>query len=274
LRQVLSGYVRSGFSIIELLVAVAIISILIAITIPGLAAARSAARSTECLSMLRTAGSYFQLYANQNDSRLPVADVPRDGPLYVEDGARTPTGLVHPIAVAVDWSNVLAHSGIIRPTEEEQRGITCPDVLDDLRGAPPGERDWSSGRAYIYSLALATESRLWRTETGEPVTRDDIWSGVRAVRVSEVAHPSRKVALFERADFHGDRDRVDYPEVFGIPEATFANVLAIDGHAERSEIPDRPWLSIEFARSGQDSIVRAMPYHAQPGGFLAADLEE
>jgi prepilin-type N-terminal cleavage/methylation domain-containing protein/prepilin-type processing-associated H-X9-DG protein len=56
-----------AFTLIELLICIAIIALLIAILIPALAAARSAARSTICLSRMQQVAVGWQLYADAND---------------------------------------------------------------------------------------------------------------------------------------------------------------------------------------------------------------
>lgn len=64
---------NSAFTIIELLVTVAILALLIAILLPSLARARQTARSTTCLSNLRQFVVAAHTYAHTNSDRYPVA---------------------------------------------------------------------------------------------------------------------------------------------------------------------------------------------------------
>ena len=63
---------RAGFTIVELLVVVGVISILIALLLPALSKARELSRRTVCLSNLRQLASAAILYANENKGRFPL----------------------------------------------------------------------------------------------------------------------------------------------------------------------------------------------------------
>lgn len=55
-----------AFTLVELLVVIAIIALLVAILLPSLSKAREAAKSSACLSHLRTFGSGFEIYASSD----------------------------------------------------------------------------------------------------------------------------------------------------------------------------------------------------------------
>src|SRR5690554_4373938 len=63
---------RCGFTLIEVLVVVAIIALLVAILLPSLARAREQARGAACLSNLQQQGVGFSGYSVDNKSRLPM----------------------------------------------------------------------------------------------------------------------------------------------------------------------------------------------------------
>jgi prepilin-type N-terminal cleavage/methylation domain-containing protein/prepilin-type processing-associated H-X9-DG protein len=58
---------RRAFTLIELLVVIAIIAILAAILFPVFAAAKAAAKKTQCLSNVKQIGLAWQMYAGDND---------------------------------------------------------------------------------------------------------------------------------------------------------------------------------------------------------------
>jgi prepilin-type N-terminal cleavage/methylation domain-containing protein/prepilin-type processing-associated H-X9-DG protein len=63
---------RAGFTLVELLVAIAIIAVLAALLLPAINRAKASARGTACLSNLRQVGLALQLYVQENNNRLPV----------------------------------------------------------------------------------------------------------------------------------------------------------------------------------------------------------
>jgi prepilin-type N-terminal cleavage/methylation domain-containing protein len=67
---------RTGFSLVELLVAIAIIAVLIGILLPVLNRVRESSRRTVCLANLRTIGQCIVMYANDSRDRLPNNNPP------------------------------------------------------------------------------------------------------------------------------------------------------------------------------------------------------
>jgi prepilin-type N-terminal cleavage/methylation domain-containing protein/prepilin-type processing-associated H-X9-DG protein len=63
---------RGGFTLIEILVVVAIIALLISILLPSLSAARSRTRTVVCLTHLRVLGQAMVTYASENRGMVPA----------------------------------------------------------------------------------------------------------------------------------------------------------------------------------------------------------
>lgn len=77
-RTVKARLVGKGFTLVELLVVVAILSILLGLLLPVLARARDQARAIACLSNLHQAGMAFSMYAQDYDGFFPFAVDPAD----------------------------------------------------------------------------------------------------------------------------------------------------------------------------------------------------
>ena len=74
---------RAGFTLVELLVVIGIIALLISILLPALGKAREQGNAIKCLSNLRSMGTAFLMYANNNKGALPADSV--GGSTYQED---------------------------------------------------------------------------------------------------------------------------------------------------------------------------------------------
>lgn len=62
-----------GFTLTEILVAIAIIGLLMAILIPSLIAVRKSSEVSSSVARMRSVGEAFMLFANDNQGRLPAA---------------------------------------------------------------------------------------------------------------------------------------------------------------------------------------------------------
>ncbi|MFM8763518.1 MAG: type II secretion system protein, partial [Spartobacteria bacterium] len=59
-----------AFTVIEILVVIAIVAVLAALLFPAMSAALDRAKDTKCISNLRQIGTAVQLYANENNGNI------------------------------------------------------------------------------------------------------------------------------------------------------------------------------------------------------------
>ncbi len=98
-----------AFTLLELLVVMAVISILAALLLPALGRARESGRATACLSNLHQIGIALQLYVQDNHNRLP----------FMNDKSLTTTNPYPPPDVVL--SNYLGNLNILRcPSDRRQ----------------------------------------------------------------------------------------------------------------------------------------------------------
>jgi prepilin-type N-terminal cleavage/methylation domain-containing protein len=98
-----SGFARA-FTLVELLVVFAIVSIMAALLLPGLASTRRKSRITQCSSQLHQLGLAMAVYGADNNDLLPAAH------------SVVPWGSTNPVA----WTKLLF------PQPSEPQLLTCP----------------------------------------------------------------------------------------------------------------------------------------------------
>ncbi|MGB8168907.1 MAG: prepilin-type N-terminal cleavage/methylation domain-containing protein [Chthoniobacteraceae bacterium] len=131
-----SGSPRGAFTLVELLVVVAIIAILAALLLPVLETVRSQARSGACISNLRQIGAGIALYAADHDGQIPYG--PKAGGFnsasnfYPSTGA--PTSLISlqdgkPVALGLLLDQYLARTPRVLFCPGTDQGLDASEEL-------------------------------------------------------------------------------------------------------------------------------------------------
>lgn len=145
---------RPGFTLVELLVVVAILSLLAALLLPVFAQARSRARESVCLSNLRQIGLAIAMYAEDYEGLYPYAidpadrDTPQIWEAFPEFQAQLPTlPWLHEVLQPYIKSAALFHC-------PGDTGIFIEDFTALLLNAKPTSFG-KYGTSYLYRTEIA-----------------------------------------------------------------------------------------------------------------------
>jgi prepilin-type N-terminal cleavage/methylation domain-containing protein/prepilin-type processing-associated H-X9-DG protein len=136
---------RRAFTLVELLVVVAIISLLIAIVLPSLARAREQARRVQCASNLRQVAIATIAYAGQNRGVMPQpADWPHRPHDWIYWGLKQVNADLNESMITPPLGRPLNPAVLRCPSDdwEDRRDLASP-----VDGKPP--------HAYVYSYSMS-----------------------------------------------------------------------------------------------------------------------
>ena len=203
-----AGLKRRGFSLVELTVSIAILSVLAAVTMPVYFGARELPRRATCASNLRQIGIAFSMYLSDWDGAFPNTGDP-----YLWMGRRWRWCLApylgEPVARDPDRPQNPLHS------TATPRVLVCPSDA-----TAPEKYDSTS---YGYSAAFYHSP----SQIAE-MTTDDLWKRDRfpclTQREANVAYPAQKVLVAEWLTNHA------LPSVGWWDWRGARNYLFVDGH--------------------------------------------
>ena len=225
-----------AFTLIELMVVMAIIAVLAAILFPVFASARRSARRTICVSNLHQSGIAFNLYQQDYDGRFPAAPAAiLDGLHYLQlhdgftegaiPGQISWTELVLPYVKTVPATG--QSQGAYRPTSPL---FFCPD--DSNPPARLGLVQASEGTpstSYAYKMWIASS----RSET-------------------EVPELSRMAMIWEQKDFHKGGVNNDFAR------ASEMNVLYTDGHVRWKRLSEATTSILDYSLDGKGTNLNVL----------------
>lgn len=257
-------------TLIEVLVAIGVIGVVLAITVPSLRGSRNGAMSLECLQVERGIGQSAAIIGGQNGGHWPNLFDDAMDETYAEFTAGTTTYLVSYYYQTRMWPGALV--GPCWSEGDPADGWTCPQVLsrgygvryppEDVRKAPIVGMVLS----YYYSPALISDPRLWDPSNPNALHHADDFR--RQVGMHDVVYPSMKASHAEAADFHG-------PAILSAddPEAQSLNTLFCDGHAERVRVADcTSPIPTQHMFDNADPDVDVVPYVGTVWGSRGMDI--
>ncbi len=198
---------RRGFTLVELLVVLAIFGLLMALLLPTLFRVQEGARRTSCISNLRQLGLAFHMYLADHDDTYPSAPDPVSAdPHYW-------------LWMGRGWRTLLAE---YVPGDKERPGVFhCPSD-QRLESVEVFERT-----SYAYSMAFYhSPEQIDSTDSYTATFQNPMAS--KSQRAGAVRHPTKKILLGE---WYANHDAfANDPGWFGWGGKR--NYLFADGHAE------------------------------------------
>jgi prepilin-type N-terminal cleavage/methylation domain-containing protein/prepilin-type processing-associated H-X9-DG protein len=201
---------RRAFTLIELLVVIAIIAILAAILFPVFARAREQARKIACLSNARQMGTAIQMYIQDYDENLPMANY------WFMD-----------TQVVSDWGfTVTIWPDLLMPYVKNHQIFACPSRATEGVGTPAPWGDTQT-RALGYAL---NDTLDWEVAIpGRSVNRS----------LARIQNPAERVIIGESWQPWMYPMSVWYIPLIGFPAYTHGgmpNWVFVDGHAKTMKI--------------------------------------
>jgi prepilin-type N-terminal cleavage/methylation domain-containing protein/prepilin-type processing-associated H-X9-DG protein len=261
-----------GFTLVELLVVIGIISVLISILLPAVSRVRASASTVVCLANLRQVGQGLVMYAGSFSGYIPPSEYDWDTwDNNVAVGGKLP-GTWAGLLLATKSLQFPVAPGPTAPAVFEKNILYCPsaepNVIEALYGwAPPGSgnRHYSdvnstpTAEAHIDNWYVANTLGYYDPTvfgTTRPHERYPFRSynrqafndgNVHLVKMSQVKRSSEVVAVYEGRGVHYDQPQNSMLP-YRHPNAT-VNMVFLDGSAR----------SVSFARIAKTTI----PEHLQ-----------
>jgi prepilin-type N-terminal cleavage/methylation domain-containing protein len=200
---------KNGFTLIELLVVIAIIAILASLLLPSLGRAKGKANNVVCLNQLRQLGAATRLYAQENDNRMPAAELLPSMPI----DPQRPLGRIRDVLGAS-----LGQTGSTNSTSSVFR---CPQDGFGMFQKEGSSYEWNTdlnGRKMDETRTSNVRIVRVTVINGEPEQRSDEQKVLRFP-------PETTPLLLDYEDFH--------PR----PPKPAKNVVYMDGHTAAFELP-------------------------------------
>lgn len=244
-------YKRSGgFTLVELLVVMAILALLYALVVPTIQSAMLRGRSAKCLTQLRQWSNAIFLYTTEHDEYLPSSQ---------RDDRPSQSGHADRPWTTATWHH---YGQLIGMGKESMR---CPNRSDNDQliadNAVHRAGDWATRTVTLDSddaaayIAGYTPNSWW-------IRRDDRWIRFRPFRLGQIPQPSMVLMLAD-----GDHELFGYPERISNlrfrhgSERNFIHVATFDGAVQPWDIqdcldPDSP----RYFAGGGDPPNRQLPF--------------
>ncbi len=248
----------NAFTLIEVLVVVAIIALLVAILLPSLSSARAQSRNAVCKSNLHQFGISIMLYAASNKDFIPRGGEVQNyfgTDVYWITGAMRQVGMDFPSLVRKANQAGSGMSTFRDGKTYQARGIALNDLIwEKLKSLPlfhcPERSSVSAEPEVLSYIVNAFDPQAFKknsyTDVGTP-TRASAWKQAgKVVYLTEVEHTGVSTEVSRSLYGYRDLARFDVFEKGHLPSSSkttrriargmhlkrWTNALMVDGHAE------------------------------------------
>jgi prepilin-type processing-associated H-X9-DG protein len=246
----------SGFTLVELLVVVGIVTLMVTILLPAMSKARDASNKSKCASNLHQIGLAILLYQNDNNQSYPRTILDTSGAPVPNWGTPTEAkvGAPNPFASPTESVNDVTASFflLIRQEQITSQVFICPDSNAekwDFGGKSNTAQNWvnwtdiSKNLSYSYENPFASNTAI---ANGWQLKNPDATYAIAADMNPGTSVPNGAVA----GGVTGIKPTSTAAEMKTGNSANHSqegqNVLFGDGHAE--------WVTNPFCGSGHDNI--------------------
>jgi prepilin-type N-terminal cleavage/methylation domain-containing protein/prepilin-type processing-associated H-X9-DG protein len=247
----------SAFTLIELLVVIAIIAVLMGVLMPALRAARELARGSVCLSNQKSLILAYTMYAQENDSRIPMGFVSRqtlDIPMWVKPPIDEAGNYISGDGVTFEDRIRGIERGSLYPYIKNPDMYHCPGDDRHIKAGTQGQQLF---RSYIIPDVLAADKGF-----GEYANVTNRHKKI-VFKLTEIKQAAQKYAFceseFQPAGYNYDHGGWSFAPwvnsgwwdelaTYHKQSATFA---FLDGHAERHTWSHKETWTLFDERIGQ-----------------------
>lgn len=254
-----------AFTLIEVLVVIAVIAVLLALALPAFSSSREQGRSTVCKSSVRQLAQCGTIFSADYKDGMPNVFL---RPEYVVGPSLaniTIDGMVWGVGyfTQVFWW----HGPLIGYAFE-------PDTAGGVAACPTVNRAMGANQtnsnklafSYYYPVTNFTDHRLW--DAAHPERRDssDFWR--KFVKVSDVLVPSRKVYFAEHATYHERNPARVWEGAVGS-----INSAAIDGSVRSLRVSDlSPAMAYDQLPTNWIGNAPTLPLCGSKDGYMGTDF--
>lgn len=197
---------KRGFSLIELLIVIAIIAILAAMLLPALNKARESARKSQCLANLKQLGFAAISYSGDNNDFILPAREGLSGDtstkFWYKQGRDVTKGFISPYLSMPEYAS--SRGGV----------FSCPS--DPITSFATGLGTWQC-YAPVYGVSYSRNSTA------------DTWT-TKYWKMTQVRYPSR-TPIFLEASNHNGTNALTYSSNWEARHALSINIATLDGSA-------------------------------------------